>query len=93
MRKPGVPEQRLQIGAEHPELTALNTVVVKLQVRETLKGQAGSTYTFRQYVWDIRDLKYAGGYQKGQDLLLMMIAPSEYGLSSGPPCSTPMRRV
>lgn len=67
---------------KHPELTALDTVVVKLQVRETLKGQAGSTFTFRQYVWDIRKGKNAGGYQKGQDLLLMMIAPSEYGLSS-----------
>lgn len=67
---------------KHPELTALDTVVVALRVQETFKGQAGRTYTFRQYVWDIRDRKYAAGYQKGQDLLLMMIEPSNYGLSS-----------
>jgi hypothetical protein len=67
---------------KHPQLTALDTVVVKMQVRETLKGQTGSTFTFRQYVWDLRDSKNVAGYMKGQDLLLMMIAPSEYGLSS-----------
>jgi hypothetical protein len=67
---------------KHPEFKALDTVVVKMQVRETLKGQTGSTFTFRQYLWDLRDSKAAGGYLKGQDLLLMMIAPSEYGLSS-----------
>jgi hypothetical protein len=67
---------------KHPEFNGLNTVVVKLQVTETLKGQARSVFTFRQYIWDIRDGKDAAGYQKGQDLLLMMIAPSQYGLSS-----------
>jgi hypothetical protein len=51
-------------------------------VKETLKGQARSVFTFRQYIWDIRDRKHASGYQKGEDLLLMMIAPSQYGLSS-----------
>ncbi len=67
---------------KHPELTHLDTVVVTLQVRETLKGEAGSRFIFRQYVWDIRDRMNSGGYLKGQDVLLMMIAPSRYGLSS-----------
>jgi hypothetical protein len=67
---------------KHPDLSGLNTVVVRLQVKETLKGQARDTFTFRQYIWDIRDTLGAAGYRKGQDLLLMMIAPSEYGLSS-----------
>lgn len=67
---------------KHPELTHLDTVVVTLRVRETLKGHAGSRFTFRQYVWDLRDRVNAVGYQKGQDLLLMMIEPSRYGLSS-----------
>jgi hypothetical protein len=67
---------------KHPELSGLNTVVVKLRVQETLKGQAKDTFTFRQYVWDIRDRVDAGGYRKGQDLLLLMIEPSRYGLSS-----------
>ena len=67
---------------KHPELTNLDTVVVTLHVRETLKGQAGETFTFRQYVWDLRDRMNAVGYKKGQDVLLMMIEPSRYGLSS-----------
>lgn len=67
---------------KHPELSGLNTVVVKLRVTETLKGRAQGTFTFRQYIWDIRDRSDSAGYRKGQDLLLLMIAPSEYGLSS-----------
>lgn len=67
---------------KHPELYALDTVVVTLRVKQTLKGQAGDTFTFRQYIWDIRDRRNAAGYRKGQDMLLLMIAPSRYGLSS-----------
>lgn len=67
---------------KHPDLSGLNTVVVRLRVTEALKGQVRDTFTFRQYIWDIRDVSGAAGYRKGQDLLLMMIAPSEYGLSS-----------
>lgn len=67
---------------KHPELSNLDTVVVTLRVSETLKGQAGNTFTFRQYVWDLRDRMNAVGYEKNQELLLMMIAPSRYGLSS-----------
>lgn len=67
---------------KHPELTNLDTLVVTLHVRETLKGQADGTFTFRQYVWDLRDRMNAVGYQKGQHVLLMMIEPSHYGLSS-----------
>lgn len=67
---------------KHPQLTNLDTVVVTLRVRETLKGTASATYTFRQYVWDVRDRYDAAGYRKGQDVLLLMIAASAYGLSS-----------
>lgn len=67
---------------KHPEFTNLDTVVVTLRVRETLKGAAQGTYTFRQYIWDIRDTHDAAGYRKGRDMLLLMIAPSQYGLSS-----------
>ena len=67
---------------KHPELGNLDTVVVTLRVRETLKGQARNIFTFRQYIWDIRDELDAAGYAKGQELLLLMIAPSRYGLSS-----------
>ena len=67
---------------KHPELDNLDTVVVTLRVREALKGQPGRDFTFRQYVWDLRDRMNSAGYKKGQDLLLLMIAPSQYGLSS-----------
>ncbi|MEX1085717.1 MAG: hypothetical protein WD647_09320 [Steroidobacteraceae bacterium] len=67
---------------KHPEFTNLDTVVVTLRVRETLKGQAQGSFTFRQYIWDIRDKQDAAGYRKGQDMLLLMIAPSSHGLSS-----------
>ena len=67
---------------KHPELTNLDTVVVTLRVRETLKGQAQGTYTFRQFIWDVRDKYDAAGYKKGQDMLLLMLAPNQHGLSS-----------
>jgi hypothetical protein len=67
---------------KHPELANLDTVVVKLRLTDTLKGSAQETFTFRQFIWDLRDRQDAAGYRKGQDLLLLMIAPSRYGLSS-----------
>lgn len=67
---------------KHPELTNLDTVVVTLRLTDTLKGAAQGSFTFRQFIWDVRDRQDAAGYRKGQDLLLLMIAPSRYGLSS-----------
>lgn len=67
---------------KHPEFRNLDTVVVTLRVSETLKGQAGTVLTFRQYVWGMRDRRDAAGYHKGQHLLLMLIAPNRHGLSS-----------
>lgn len=67
---------------KHPELTALETVVVTLKLKETLKGDAQGRFTFRQYLWDARDVHDAAGYRKGQDLILLMVAPSPLGLSS-----------
>jgi len=66
----------------HPDLRHLWTVVVTLRVQETLKGDAGVTFTFRQFIWDMRDRYEAAGYRKGQELLLLMNAPTPYGLSS-----------
>jgi len=67
---------------KHPELSNLDTVVVTLRLRETLKGQAQGTYTFRQYIWDLRDRSDAAGYRKGQEYVLLMNARSRYGLTS-----------
>lgn len=66
----------------HPDFAQLNTVVVTLKVEETLKGEASPTFTFRQFIWDIRDRWDAAGYRKGQELVLLMNAPTQYGLSS-----------
>ena len=66
----------------HPELQNLYTVVVTLRVERTLKGEAGETFTFRQFIWDVRDRSNAAGYRKGQHLLLLLIKPSVHGLSS-----------
>jgi hypothetical protein len=67
---------------KHPELANLNTLVVTLKVRETLKGSALDTFTFRQYLWDLRDFHDAAVYYKGQEYVLLMNAPSRYGLTS-----------
>jgi len=66
----------------HPQYRRLTTVVVTLQVKETLKGSTGETYTFRQYVWDVRDRRSGLDYRKGQQVLLLLTAPSALGLSS-----------
>jgi hypothetical protein len=67
---------------KHPELGNLDTIVVTLKLRETVKGPAQGSYTFRQYIWDLRDRKDAAGYSKGQEYVLLMNAPSRFGLTS-----------
>lgn len=66
----------------HPQLTNLTTVLVTMSVAETLKGSPRKSIEFRQYVWDIRDQLGAAGYQKGEELLLLLGPVSEYGLTS-----------
>lgn len=66
----------------HPQFNNLYTVVVTLQVYETLKGKAGQTYTFRQFIWDPRDRFSVAGYSTKHHLLLLLNKPNKYGLSS-----------
>jgi hypothetical protein len=66
----------------HPKFTALSTVVVKLNVTQTLKGSASKTLEFRQFIWDIRDELDNAGYHKSEDVLLLLGPTSEYGLRS-----------
>jgi hypothetical protein len=66
----------------HPELRGLDTIVITLRVKERLKGNPPEVFTFRQFVWDIRDRFSTAGYRKGQDLLLLINKPSRYGLTS-----------
>lgn len=66
----------------HPTLRGLRTVVVTLRGEEVIKGSAGATYTFRQVIWDVRDIDDKAGYRKGQEWLLFLNAPNEHGLTS-----------
>jgi len=66
----------------HEQLKNLMTVVVTLQVEETLKGENLKTLTFRQAVIDKRDQQQYLGYRTGQHVLLVLIKPSKFGLTS-----------
>jgi hypothetical protein len=66
----------------HAQLKNLMTVVVTVQVEEALKGQPGTVYTFRQAVIHPRDQRQKMGYQPGQHVLLLVMKPSQYGLTS-----------
>jgi hypothetical protein len=66
----------------HPQFSNLQTVVVTLTVNETLKGEAASTITFRQYLRDARELPVLGGYKRAGELLLFLNPISPYGLTS-----------
>jgi hypothetical protein len=66
----------------HPQFANLQTVVVTISVAKTFKGQAAATITFRQYVWNVRDVTEAGGYHKSEELLLFLNPTSMYGLTS-----------
>jgi hypothetical protein len=66
----------------HPQLHNLMTVLVTMNVEETLKGTPSKSIQFRQYIWDIRDQIDAARYGKGEDLLLMLGPVSQYGLTS-----------
>ena len=66
----------------HEQLKNLMTVVVTLQVEETLKGENLKTLTFRQAVIDKRDQQQYLGYRTGQHVLLVLISPSRFGLAS-----------
>lgn len=60
----------------------IRTVVVTLKVQEVLKGQVGTEYTFRQYLWDPRDTRSKLDYGPGQQYVLLMRNPNPDGLSS-----------
>lgn len=66
----------------HPEFKSLQTVLVRMAVMETLKGNPAPVFTFRQFIWGMRNKADAAGYREGQEVLLLMIHPSQYGLSS-----------
>jgi hypothetical protein len=66
----------------HEQLRNLMTVLVTLKVEDSLKGTATTVYTFRQAAIDRRDQQQLLGYRAGQHVLLLLVRPSAYGLSS-----------
>lgn len=66
----------------HPQLTHLMTVVVSMNVSETVKGTPRKSVVFRQYIWDLRDQLDGAQYRKGEELLLLLGPVSEFGLTS-----------
>lgn len=51
-------------------------------MEQVWKGEAGKTFPFRQFAWDIRDRHGTLGYRKGQAVVLLMNRPTHLGLSS-----------
>jgi hypothetical protein len=66
----------------HPQLRNLMTLVVTMNVKDTYKGAAAKTFTFRQYAWDVDPQRFANQYRKGQEVVLFLMPVSEYGLTS-----------
>jgi hypothetical protein len=63
-----------------PRYNHLQTLVLTLAVDDVLKGQAPTTFTFREFLWDIRDISDRAGYRLGDEVLLFLNNPTPLGL-------------
>jgi hypothetical protein len=66
----------------HPDYKNLKTLLITLEVDDVLKGGTSKTFTFRQFIWDIRDISNAAGYRVGDEVLLFLNRPTSLGLTS-----------
>jgi hypothetical protein len=66
----------------HPQFPNLQTVLVTLSVSKVLKGSAGSTLTFRQFLWDVRDASVLARYKGAGEVVFFLNPVSRYGLTS-----------
>src|ERR1043166_3597559 len=66
----------------HPQYQNLSSVVVAISVEDVLKGAAGKTLTFRQFIWDPRDRADAGGYREGEEFVLFLNHVTPAGFTS-----------
>jgi hypothetical protein len=53
-----------------------------LQVDDVLKGTTVKTFTFREFIWDVRDISDAAGYRVGDEVVLFLNRPTSLGLIS-----------
>jgi hypothetical protein len=65
-----------------PRYNHLQTLVLTLAVDDVLKGQAPATFTFREFLWDLRDISDRAGYHIGDEVLLFLNRPTTLGLVS-----------
>jgi hypothetical protein len=72
---------QVTLAPDH-NLRNLMTVAVTVQVEDTFKGTSSGSYTFRQAVIDRGDQQQKLGYQPGVHVVLFLIKPNSYGLSS-----------
>lgn len=63
-----------------PRYNHLQTLVLTLAVDDVLKGQAPATFTFREFLWDVRDISDRAGYHLGDEVLLFLNSPTTLGL-------------
>lgn len=66
----------------HPDYRNLMTLLITVSVEDVLKGAQAKTVTFRQFIWDPRDVANAGGYRAGEGVLLFLNRPTSLGLTS-----------
>ena len=66
----------------HPQYQHLKSVVVTLSVQEVLKGNAGAVLTFRQFIWDPRDIADRAGYRVGDRLVLFLNPTTSAGFTT-----------
>jgi hypothetical protein len=66
----------------HPVYKNLKTLLLTLSVDDVLKGDAAKTLTFREFLWDIRDIADGAGYRVGDEVLLFLNKPTVLGLTS-----------
>jgi hypothetical protein len=66
----------------HPQYANISTVLVTVRVAEMLKGTAPKEFTFRQFIWDIRDKRDASGFRKGKEVVLFLNKATSIGLTS-----------
>lgn len=66
----------------HPQFPNLPTVVVTISVNKVLKGSAGSTLSFRQFIWNSHEASVYAAYKGAGEVVLFLNPVSQYGLTS-----------
>lgn len=65
-----------------PDYKNLKTLLITLRVDDVLKGASVKTLTFREFIWDVRDISDAAGYHVGDEVVLFLNHPTSLGLVS-----------